>query len=158
MDDQMVSVFIALVFGVVIAVFALFRTFMNSKKMQNLEETIEGLSTQFHQIQKDIQKVLAHQKFIENSAKEGVAENINTFYRDLKEIREMVKSDRNYFEEKLIKLDSRVRDFGHLSGMNDVDEKRIISLFKDGWSVDSIAKELRIGRGEVEFTLKIADI
>ena len=39
-----------------------------------------------------------------------------------------------------------------------IDEGRIIAMFKDGWSVDSIAKELRVGKGEVEFTLKFANL
>lgn len=158
MSDEMIGCFSLIAISIVIALFAVFRSFNNAKKIQHLEESIEGISTQLHQIQKELQGAMSHQKFIENNAQEGIAENINSFYREFKEIREMIKSDRNYFEEKMIKLDNRVRDFGHLSGMNDVDEKRIISLFKEGWSVDSIAKELRIGRGEVEFTLKIADI
>ena len=119
MSDEMIGCFSLIAISIVIALFAVFRSFSNAKKIQHLEESIEGISTQLHQIQKELQGAMSHQKFIENNAQE---------------------------------------DFGHLSGMNDVDEKRIISLFKEGWSVDSIAKELRIGRGEVEFTLKIADI
>lgn len=31
-------------------------------------------------------------------------------------------------------------------------------MFRDGWSIDAIAKEMRLSKGEIEFTLKLADI
>lgn len=122
-----------------------------NRRVRLLEDAIEQVRKESHQFQKLMKaKETLHQTIS--------TEGLSDFYKEVKEVKEMVKSDRSYFEEKIIKLENRVKDFGHLGGSNDIDEKRIIALFQEGWSIDSIAKELRIGRGEVEFTLKLADI
>ncbi len=153
------GVMVAVAVAVVALVFALFlssRISQSKKRIQSLEESIDGLSSQIYQIQKELKSAMSHQKFLESQ--DGVNENLNSFYHQIKRISEIIQSDRNYFEEKIIRLESRIRDFGQVGMVNDIDEKRIISLYREGWSIDSIAKELRIGRGEVEFTLKLADI
>ncbi|WP_104696957.1 MULTISPECIES: DUF6115 domain-containing protein [unclassified Helicobacter] len=122
-----------------------------NRRIRLLEDAIEQARKEIHQFQKTMKEKEAFHQSVN-------MEGLNGFYKEIKEVREMVKSDRGYFEEKIIKLENRVKDFGHLGGSNDIDEKRIIALFQEGWSIDSIAKELRIGRGEVEFTLKLADI
>ena len=62
-------------------------------------------------------------------------------------------------DNKTIILEERIKEFAYTpSNPTNIDEGRIISMYKDGWSVDSIAKELRVGKGEVEFTLKFANL
>jgi DNA-binding NarL/FixJ family response regulator len=38
------------------------------------------------------------------------------------------------------------------------DESRIISLYKNGYTIEEIARELRIPAGEVEFIVKFSNI
>ncbi len=157
MSEKMLLVLIAgIVLAIVIlAFFVLLKKKEFTRKIKLLEEVIEKTTNDIHHLQKSLK---------ENQEKNRVQSNLELesglerFYREMRELHEMIKSDRNYFEEKMLKLENRVRDFGHLGGGSDVDEKRIITLYQEGWSIDSIAKELRIGRGEVEFTLKLADI
>ena len=64
-----------------------------------------------------------------------------------------------YLENKIFSLEDRMKEFAYTpTNPINIDEGRIIAMFKDGWSVDSIAKELRVGKGEVEFTLKFANL
>ncbi|WDL74602.1 hypothetical protein IP360_07175 [Helicobacter winghamensis] len=64
-----------------------------------------------------------------------------------------------HLENKMFALEDRIKEFAYTpTSPTNIDEGRIIAMFKDGWSVDSIAKELRIGKGEVEFTLKFANL
>ncbi|MCE3038281.1 DUF6115 domain-containing protein [Helicobacter anatolicus] len=134
----------------------------NTKKYALLEESIDKFTNELHQLQRNIQEIKVKEEFVRltmgDEFQNNVESGLNQFYQQLKEMKENIRNERNYLEEKIIKLENRVRDFGYLSGDSDVDEKRIIALFQEGWSIDSIAKELRIGRGEVEFTLKLADI
>ncbi|MCE3036757.1 helix-turn-helix domain-containing protein [Helicobacter sp. faydin-H20] len=134
----------------------------NTKKYALLEESIDKFTNELHQLQRNIQEIKVKEEFVRltmgDEFQNNVESGLNQFYQQLKEMKEDIRNERNYLEEKIIKLENRVRDFGYLSGDSDVDEKRIIALFQEGWSIDSIAKELRIGRGEVEFTLKLADI
>ncbi|MCI5969353.1 DUF6115 domain-containing protein [Helicobacter sp.] len=64
-----------------------------------------------------------------------------------------------HLENKMFALEDRIKEFVYTpTSPTNIDEGRIIAMFKEGWSVDSIAKELRIGKGEVEFTLKFANL
>lgn len=64
-----------------------------------------------------------------------------------------------HLEHKIFALEERYKELSYTpTSPTNIDEGRIVAMFKDGWSVDSIAKELRIGKGEVEFTLKFANL
>ncbi|MDU7692926.1 MAG: hypothetical protein E7K04_01585 [Helicobacter sp.] len=126
------------------------------KKISDLQNVAEKLSLENHKIQKNIKVLLEKQP----NSKMQDSPDLKQLKINIKELQEMLKSDRSYFQEKLAKLENRIRDFNTMSrdvGL-EVDEKRIIALFQEGFSIDSIAKELKIGRGEVEFILKLADI
>ncbi|PAF44330.1 hypothetical protein BJI48_03810 [Helicobacter sp. 11S02596-1] len=137
------------------------------KKTQRLEKAMEAMSQEIYKTRKWIQESEMQTEFansalgtnIKNEVKNNLNANLSSLYSHIQGIQETLDKDRDYFEEKIIGLENKLREFGHFvpSG-NDVDEKRIISMFQDGWSIDSIAKELRVGRGEVEFILKLADI
>ncbi|PAF42686.1 helix-turn-helix domain-containing protein [Helicobacter sp. 11S03491-1] len=137
------------------------------KKTQRLEKAIEALSKEIYKTRKWIQENEMQAEFanstLGNNIKDEVKSNLNSslsnLYSHIQNMQQTLDKDRDYFEEKIISLEGKVREFGHFSSSgNDVDEKRIVAMFQDGWSIDSIAKELRVGRGEVEFTLKLADI
>lgn len=130
--------------------------YLSARRFRVLQKEVVQLKNSLEEIRSDLHSSFAQKKLDGN--RDDFADSLNGFYRQIKELHQSIQSDRDYFEQKIVRIENRVRDFGHLSYVNDVDEKRIVALFKEGWSVDSIAKELRIGRGEVEFTLKIADI
>ena len=154
-NEKMLIILAVLAVGLVgLVAWGFFKAKEFRKKIKLLEDVIEKLANDVYKFQ----KFTKESKEREKQGNAGIESGLNSFYREIKEVHEIIKSDRNYFEEKMIKLENRVRDFGHIGGTSDVDEKRIIALYQEGWSVDSIAKELRIGRGEVEFTLKLADI
>lgn len=138
-----------------------------SRKTQRLEKAIEILSKENYKIKKLMQENELQNEFtkstlgnnIETEVKNNINSGLSELYRHIQNLQEELHKDREYFEEKIIILEGKVKEFGHFSPSgNDIDERRIIEMFQDGWSVDSIAKELRIGRGEVEFILKLADI
>ncbi|PAF52122.1 helix-turn-helix domain-containing protein [Helicobacter sp. 13S00477-4] len=157
--------------GLLILIILIFYIYLKDKefyqKTQRLEKAIETISKEIYKIRKSIQENEMHNEFtnstlgtnIKNEVKNNLNTSLSNLYSHIQNIKETLDKDRDYFEEKIITLEGKVREFGHFSnGGNDIDEKRIVSMFQDGWSVDSIAKELRIGRGEVEFILKLADI
>lgn len=137
------------------------------RKNQQLEKAIDTLSKEVYKTRKWIQESETQAEFanstlgtnIKNEVKNNLNTNLSNLYTHIQTLQESIQKDRDYFEEKIISLENKIKEFGYFSTSDsDVDEKRIIAMFQDGWSVDSIAKELRIGRGEVEFILKLADI
>jgi hypothetical protein len=60
-------------------------------------------------------------------------------------------------EEKVYSIKKNVKnvEFSNVSGN---DEQKIIAMYKSGYSIEDISKELRIPAGEVEFILKMKNI
>ncbi|PAF54281.1 hypothetical protein BKH42_01915 [Helicobacter sp. 13S00482-2] len=138
-----------------------------TKKTQRLEKVIEALTKEIYKTKKWIQENETQTEFanstlgvnIKNEVKSNLNSGLKNLSSQIQEIQEVLTKDRDYFEEKMIALENKIREFGYFSpSSTDVDENRIIKMFQDGWSIDSIAKDLRVGRGEVEFILKLADI
>ena len=154
---DLIGLGVALV-SLLLVLFLVVKTFQQRQKIFHLEDSVDKLSHNMYSLQKDLKDILGYQNTMQNSVRDGTKDSIDDIYYQIKELHEMIKSDRSYFEEKIIKVENRAQDFGYLNGVSDLDEKRIIALYQKGWTVSSIAKELRIGRGEVEFILKLADI
>ena len=80
-------------------------------------------------------------------------------YRQIEILEAQVNKEGDYIEEKIVGIEEKIREFGYFpTSSTNIDEKRIIGMFRDGWSIDAIAKEMRLSKGEIEFTLKLADI
>ncbi len=61
-------------------------------------------------------------------------------------------------EDKLAGLEDKIKGFTVIPENYQTNEKKIVSLYNKGLSVSEIARNLRIGIGEVELVLKIEGI
>ncbi len=135
-----------------------------AKRITRFENAIEAVAKEIYKIQKTQQQFQENQSSMEflglsNESQNNTNEKIITTNKKILEIERSVEDIKNYFDEKIIALENRVREYNNFSSAGvEVDERKIIDMFQNGFSIDSIAKELRIGRGEVEFTLKLANI
>lgn len=130
------------------------QNYQKDKKIKLLEERLDGfekgqsttsLSSLSNNLREEIQTTLNH-----------TASNI---YAEVNKLADEIRNDRDIFEDRIVLLEEKIKEVGYFpTNPNGVDEGRIISMFKEGYSVDSIAKELRIGKGEVEFTLKLSNL
>jgi len=60
-----------------------------------------------------------------------------------------------HVEEKIISLESSVKSkIVDYTNINKTDEQRILNLYKSGYSIEEISRELRIPAGEVELVIK----
>ncbi|OBV29768.1 hypothetical protein BKN38_01415 [Helicobacter sp. CLO-3] len=135
------------------------------KRVSRFETAIEAITKEIYKIQKTQQQIQTDQASIgfmgdKDGAKyDANNDKIQALNKKVIELDKDIDLLKNHYDEKIISLENRMREYGHFSSTGgDVDEKKIIDMFQNGFSIDSIAKELRIGRGEVEFTLKLANI
>lgn len=138
-----------------------------NKRLRHFEKSIEELNKQLYKLQKKIKEDEVESEFsssaLSHSLRQEVKEAVNNaaagIYQSVERVEALWMEHRDRVDEKIVILEERVKEMGYFpTSPNGVDEARILSMFKDGWSIDSIAKELRIGKGEVEFTLKLANI
>jgi hypothetical protein len=58
-------------------------------------------------------------------------------------------------ENRLRYLEERIRNLSLPTSISGLDDEKVISRYNQGIEVDTIAKELRLSKAEVEFVLKI---
>lgn len=153
----------------------------HTKRARRYEKSIEDLNKEVYRLQKRIKEQGNELEHFKTNIKAQIYQdtrlemknlldsNLHTQMMPIKVEIESLKTQwnecKNNFgdfealENKIFHLEERLKEFVYTpSSPTNIDEGRIISMFKDGWSVDSIAKELRIGKGEVEFILKFANL
>jgi hypothetical protein len=73
----------------------------------------------------------------------------------LKQLEENINAIEAHVETRVSHLESGVKQISIPSSVHGNDDQKIISLFKQSVSLDTISRELHISKPEVEFVLKI---
>jgi uncharacterized protein YoxC len=76
----------------------------------------------------------------------------------LKGLEESVQNIDEHINSRMSSLESGVKQISIPTSVHGNDDEKIISLFKQGITLDTISKELHISKAEVEFVLKINKI
>lgn len=166
------SDFVAIIMGASVGILFLLVVYLylresdTAKRLRHFERSIEALNKQLYQLQKRLQEDESQSDSasdLSSALREEVREELHRtilgMQRSLDKSETAWQEYHDKLEEKMIILEERIKEMSYFpSSSSGADETRILNMFKDGWSIDSIARELRIGRGEVEFTLKLANI
>ncbi|MEO1923141.1 MAG: hypothetical protein ABGX25_01330 [Nautiliaceae bacterium] len=118
-------------------------------KMAAMELALEDMHQEIYKLKKDL-KSINNTKALEEI--ENVIEKLvdNVKLMEEKHIRQIKELENKLFSiEHSVK--SKMVDF---SNINKTDEQRIINLYKNGYSIEEISRELRIPAGEVELVIK----
>lgn len=166
---------VSMIFGLVaigivclVSFFSYTRNLDLLKRLRRFEKGMEDINGEIFKIHKwikdsELENQLSSTALntkIKTESIDAVNNALVSVYRQVEILEVQMNKEREYVEEKLVSLEEKIREFGYFptSTSSNIDEKRIISMFRDGWSIDSIAKEMRLSKGEIEFTLKLADI
>jgi len=141
-----------------------------TKRFSTFEKSIEDLNVQIFKLQKSVKKVESDGDELESlknslgiSIKSEiineVTQKLEILNKSLTELTNSFYTQKEQVDNKLYSFEERTKDFLTLSAnSNAVDNDKIISLYKAGASIDTIAKDLRVGKGEVEFVLRLENL
>jgi uncharacterized protein YoxC len=76
----------------------------------------------------------------------------------LKRLEESIQSIEESVNSRISSLESGVKQISIPASIHGNDDEKIISLYKQGISLETISKELHLSKAEVEFVLKINKI
>lgn len=150
-----------------VAFFNYTRNFDLNKRLRRFEKGMEDLNNEIFKIHKwikdnELENQLSSTALntkIKTESIDAVNNALVNVYRQIEILEAQVNKEGDYIEEKIVGIEEKIREFGYFpTSSTNIDEKRIIGMFRDGWSIDAIAKEMRLSKGEIEFTLKLADI
>lgn len=138
---------------VVVFIFFYIRDSEYQKRLFRYEKSLDDLNKELYKMHKFIKDNANKNTSVNNIDYEKIIKN------ELKNIHDLINKDRKYVDGKIAKIEEKVKASSVIpSGFGSSDDRKILSMFKDGWSIESIARELRISKSEVEFTLKLAEI
>ena len=141
-----------------------------SRKMAMMEAGIDGLGREIFNIAKAVEKMkrevreemvrreLELRQGGEEDLEHLVNRKLQPFVLQLQHLQEQVEAMRTELQERVEKLDGKVRQVTFATEHAAPDEQKILQLHAQGMDAESIAKQLRLGKGEVELVLKFSKI
>jgi archaellum component FlaC len=85
----------------------------------------------------------------------GISEFTTPIQNKLSQIDNEFNLIKKQLDKRISYLEDNMRNLSLPSSVTGMDDDRIISLYKQGVDLDTISKELRLSKAEVEFVLKI---
>jgi len=159
-----------LIYGAVGFVFLMLLFYMQtkdsevSKKFFLYEKAIEDLNKKIYEVEKELKtkedgvSKKQIEEYIDQKLEESL-EKITQFIISFKDEQENVLLDtKDEITQKLSLIDEKIKNIVVMPESYQSNEKKIVNLYNKGLSVSEIARNLRIGIGEVELVLKIEGI
>lgn len=141
-----------------------------NKKLLVYEKSIEELNYQNHVLNKTLNDMINQPKEtpldtkgleqkIQNDVKEQIHTTILPLLNSLKDVERIMQNFRDEQSARIDRLESRTKEMSFASASpSSSNEKMILSQYERGKSEAEIAKDLRIGIGEVDLVLKLANL
>jgi len=138
-----------------------------SKNIRSIATVVEDLNREIFYLKKEISELKKVQKNgishmsddeIYQEIERGVYDMIQPFSATLEKMQEELHAIDAQIDSRVTLLESGVKQISMPSSLNANDDSKIISLFKQGVSIETISKELHLSKPEVEFVLKINKI
>ncbi len=120
--------------------------FYLKKKLSETEKSIENNS---QRMTDDV---------IYQEIERSVYDMVQPLSHGLKQLQQNINAIEIEIDSRVSSLESGVKQISIPSSIHGNDDEKIISLFKQGVTLDTISKELHISKPEVEFVLKINKI
>ena len=140
--------------------FILFLFFYIINRDKVIENKFAGLELTLEEINQEVFKL---KKEIKNLKQNATIKDVENIIEEM--IASIKKIEKNYLlkleelEEKINIVESNnKKKFLDFSNINFQDEEKIRSLYKNGYSIEEISRELRIPAGEVELVLKFSNL
>lgn len=156
------------IFILLLASFAFFliKDKENMSKIYKLERAIEEMKKSLHYLQKELNEKTSSSNFDADALKDEIKFSLDReinvkilpILKSLQGFETVIESFQNEQETRLSSLEQKTQSMNKLSPDFTNEEQKIVELFKQGKSVEQIAKDLRISTGNVEFTLKMKEL
>ena len=151
---------ITLIMFVGLSGFMLFLFFYIINRDKAIENKFAGIELSLEEMNQEIFKLKKEIKQLkQNNNIEEIEKIIEDMVDTIKNVEKKYLLKLEEIEEKISIIETnnkkKIFDF---SNVNSQDEERIRSLYKNGYSIEEISRELRIPAGEVELVLKFSNL
>ena len=135
-----------------------------SRNIRSVASVVEELNREIYYLKKNItetQKSIQQNKRgmsdkeIYEEIERSVYDMVQPLSLGFKQLQENIIAIDSQIESRVSSIENGVKHFSIPNSVNGNDDEKIISLYKQGITLETISKELNISQPEVEFVLKI---
>ncbi|MBZ7953847.1 MULTISPECIES: DUF6115 domain-containing protein [Campylobacter] len=142
----------------------------NNTKLAKLQGVIEDITKEMHYFRKELgikeedendeedYKITLLKEEMQIELEKQISAKITPVLRTLKTMEHIIEDFQNEQQNRLLNLEQKAQSMTKLTPNYDTEEQKIIDLFKEGKTIEQIAKDLRIGIGNVELVLKFKQL
>jgi len=167
MNIDLIAIIALGIFEVILFFLIFIREQEVNKKFKLYEKAIEDLNRENHKLYQEIKDIPLPESFdtenlnvqIQKEVNEEVRKSLMPMVDSIKEIESVMSNFQNEQIERIDALENSKKEVNFRpTNMAESNEKLIIHNYKNGKSEAMIAKDLRIGIGEVDLILKLANL
>jgi uncharacterized protein YoxC len=135
-----------------------------SKNIRSVASVVEELNREIYYLKKNMAETQKSiQKNTRGMSDQEIYEEIERSVYDMvqplslgfKQLQENVITVDSQIESRVSSIENGVKQFSVPKSVNGNDDEKIMSLYKQGITLETISRELNISQPEVEFVLKI---
>ena len=159
---------ILIAFGVIlflVMVYSYMRDSENSRQIRFLANTMDNFNKQLFTLERKMENIEAglkqqlppvDAKMIEKKMEQELASMAEPIAFSLNEIQSAFSHFKTQMESRIEHVEDGIKSIYMPKSLTGMDDQKIISLYKQGMDEETIARELALSKGEVEFALKIS--
>jgi hypothetical protein len=169
--EQFVNPFVLIAFMGILIIYLLYYVFTKdseySRNIRSVASVVEDLNKEVFHLQnklKDTQKTILENRSrmsdseIYEEIERSVHDMVYPISMGIKSVQENLEIINENIDSRVSALENGVKQISMPSSVYGNDDDKIITLYKQGVSLDTISKELHLSKPEVEFVLKINKI
>ncbi len=162
--------YIIVILGVII-LYLLYYVFTKdaqyTRNIRSVASVVEDLNRELYYLKKKIDQTQSSIKDnsqrmnddeIYQEIERSVYDMVHPLSLAIKQLQSNIHTIEHDMQNKILQLESGVKQISIPASIHGNDDEKIISLFKQGVSIETISKELHLSKPEVEFVLKINKI
>jgi len=162
--------YIIVILGVII-LYLLYYVFTKdaqyTRNIRSVASVVEDLNRELYYLKKKLDQT---QSSIEDNSQRmnddeiyqeierSVYDMVHPLSLAIKQLQSNINTIEHEMQNKIVQLESGVKQISIPASIHGNDDEKIISLFQQGVSIETISKELHLSKPEVEFVLKINKI
>jgi len=159
---------ILLAFGIIFLIslaYSYMRDAENSRQIRFLANTMDNFNKQMFALERKVESVdVALKNFkpqntaqdIDKKLEMELASMAEPIAHSLNEVQSAFSHFKVQIESRLEHVEGAMKSISMPKSLTGLDDQKVISLYKQGMDEETIAKELALSKGEVEFALKIS--
>jgi len=159
---------ILIAFGIIFfisLIFSYMRDNENSRQIRFLANTMDNFNKQMFALERKVEKIEIALKNSQPKDSSGdldqkleteLASMAEPIAYSLNEVQTAFSHFKTQIESRLEHVEDGMKSISMPKSLTGLDDQKIISLYKQGMDEETIARELALSKGEVEFALKIS--